>query len=370
MFYSFKVSMGRRLLTALLAISVLSMMVIIPTAMADLKNWETIIDENGNEYEGDVQDGKRHGVGKMTYEIESYICEWEDDIKSGLGIRICQHGSRTTSSWQENDRNGYSVGIGCALFSSDSNKLIGQVKNNKLDGLGVVLYSDGNKYLGEWIEQKKSGFGVLINVDGTTEIGLFENDLYIGKPYDEETIGTFTDTSGTVYEGEMKDGKSNGYGRRTLTDGRICEGYFSNGAFIKGYFLNIYGYHYVGSFTNSKLNGVAVSIMDDQVYVGDFVDDDRDGEGAYLYSDFDVAYVGGMSKNRREGKGIYTRSEEDVYIGGFAHGEFEGEGIQFDVNGDIYEGSFVNGKREGRGFLRYADGSSYEGPFTNGKPGK
>ena len=363
MFYLFKVSMGRRLLTALLAISVLSMLVI-PTAMADLKNWETITDENGNVYEGDVLNGKRHGVGKMTFETDSYIGEWEDNMKSGFGVRTLQDGTRTTGSWQEDNVSGYCVQIG-----SDGHRLLGQMKSNKLDGMGVVLYSDGKIYLGEWIEHTKSGFGALIYEDGTTEIGVFENGVYIGKPYDEEAIGKYTDPDGNVYEGEMKDGKFNGYGRKIITDGRILEGYFSNGVFIKGYFLNINGYHYVGSFTDSKLNGVAASIYDGKVYVGDFVNDIREGEGALLWLDNEGSYIGGMAKNRLEGKGIYTRSEGDVYIGGFSNGEYEGEGVQFNKNGDIYEGGFVSGKRGGRGFLRYADGSTYEGPFTNGKAG-
>ena len=75
------------------------------------------------EYAGDLQDGKPHGKGTITYENgDSYEGEWKDDVMAGQG----------TYTWP------------------NRNKYEGEWKNGKKHGEGTIFYQDGSKVVGEF----------------------------------------------------------------------------------------------------------------------------------------------------------------------------------------------------------------------------
>jgi hypothetical protein len=45
--------------------------------------------------------------------------------------------------------------------------LLGQYKNDLMNGKGTYYYAGGNKYIGDWIDGYKTGHGVFIWSDGS-----------------------------------------------------------------------------------------------------------------------------------------------------------------------------------------------------------
>ena len=69
-------------------------------------------------------------------------------------------------------------------------------------------------------------------MDGATYVGQFVNGL-------REGVGTFTwsihsPDAGRVYEGEYKNNRRNGKGKRTYRDGSILEGYWKDNKLWNG----------------------------------------------------------------------------------------------------------------------------------------
>lgn len=60
-------------------------------------------------------------------------------------------------------------------------------------------------------------------------------------------------------------------------------------------------------------------------------------------------YVGELVNEQREGYGILTYTCGDIYFGGWSKGKFNGYGIYAFAKGEIYKGQFSHGKKEGQG---------------------
>ena len=99
-------------------------------------------------------------------------------------------------------------------------------------------------------------------------------------------------------------------------------------------------------------------------YVGDFVEDKRQGFGEYLFlngNKFDGGFVGGSM----EGKGVMEYGNGDRYEGEWTGNKKHGFGESSGVNGDVYRGGYGGGKRNGVGELLVKDGSVYKGRFVD-----
>jgi len=82
---------------------------------------------NEAEYVGELQNGKPHGKGSITYENEEiYDGEWKEGLKEGKGT----------------------------LTSPDGSKYEGEWKNDKMEGQGTYTWPNGKKYEGEWKDGK------------------------------------------------------------------------------------------------------------------------------------------------------------------------------------------------------------------------
>ncbi len=92
------------------------------------------------EYVGDLEDGKPHGKGSITYENgDIYDGEWKEGLKEGKGT----------------------------LTSPDGGKYEGEWKNDKMEGQGTYIWPNGKKYEGEWKDGKKDGEGTILFKDGS-----------------------------------------------------------------------------------------------------------------------------------------------------------------------------------------------------------
>jgi serine/threonine protein kinase len=112
------------------------------------------------------------------------------------------------------------------VTTSDGAKYIGEIQDNKRNGLGTYTWPDGEKYVGEFKDDTRNGLGMYTWPDGEKYVGEFREDQPNGQ-------GTGTSPEGEKYVGEYKANKRNGLGTCTWPDNK----------------------KYVGEWANDQLNG-------------------------------------------------------------------------------------------------------------------
>lgn len=117
---------------------------------------------------------------------------------------------------------------------------------------------------------------------------------------------------------------------------------------------------YVGEFSEGEFHGygrleVPISFLENEVYVGNWVEGKREGRGKHWNGEGNL-YIGQWESDRRHGQGSYffKLSEWDEN----AHTEF-----WLKENTENYTGEFVNGHYQGQGTYRWSDGRKYVGGF-------
>ncbi len=147
------------------------------------------------------------------------------------------------------------------------------VEGDCVNGKGTLMYSTGHKYVGEFKNGKRDGQGLLTTPDGRTLKGKFERN----NPLE----GTYTCPNGKVYTGQWEFGERNGRGNLKYPDGRIYDGEFKSGFRTgKGIMIWPNGRKYAGDFVRGKRTGKGImTYPDGRVYTGDFVDGERTGWG-------------------------------------------------------------------------------------------
>eukprot|EP01017_Pseudomicrothorax_dubius_P040538 TRINITY_DN6355_c0_g3_i1.p3 TRINITY_DN6355_c0_g3~~TRINITY_DN6355_c0_g3_i1.p3 ORF type:complete len:194 (+),score=67.20 TRINITY_DN6355_c0_g3_i1:43-624(+) len=113
-----------------------------------------VIFPNGERYEGDLVDGKKHGKG--TYHHTSgnkYEGQWNEDKRHGRGVfHYAEQKERYEGEWN----NGTREGLGTYFFA-DGRKYVGGWKGDHMNGQGVMTFPDGQKLDTEWVnDQPKS----------------------------------------------------------------------------------------------------------------------------------------------------------------------------------------------------------------------
>eukprot|EP00878_Enallax_costatus_P044980 GHUV01053798.1.p1 GENE.GHUV01053798.1~~GHUV01053798.1.p1 ORF type:complete len:432 (+),score=116.05 GHUV01053798.1:471-1766(+) len=179
-------------------------------------------------YQGQWQNGKRHGRGALYYDANKtayYEGEWQDDMKHGQGTSMYPSGNSYTGSWFQDKCQGHGTmkwvtkdqvytgewsndlpnGLGVhvwqqgipGLQSSNHamvymyNRYFGMFKDGKRHGAGLLWYSNGACYEGHWEHDKKQGQGVYVFEDGIVFSGQFAAD----RPVLD--AGTFLGAAGT-----------------------------------------------------------------------------------------------------------------------------------------------------------------------------
>ena len=130
--------------------------------------------------------------------------------------------------------------------------------------LGIETWNDGTVYMGEFKNNKKDGYGLYRWSDGTVYLGEWKNDNMEGFCYIK-----YANERG--YEGQMKNGFKNGYGEFTFKPSRKYIGYYVND--LKDgfgiYIFNIRTFQvYVGFWHKGKMEGIGMMINGEQVHIG------------------------------------------------------------------------------------------------------
>ena len=274
----------------------------------------------------------------------------------------------------------------------NGDRYVGQVSNNKKNGVGTYITINGNKYVGEWKDDIMEGQGILIDQDGKYE-GKFLNGLMHGN-------GILTLKNGRVYKGQFKDNKMHGNGILTDADGKY-EGQFFNGLMHGNGVLTLNnGQVFRGEFKNNKYvssqtsNQVDFTNANGDRYIGEVLNNKKHGSGTYIDANGNK-YAGQWKNNMMHGNGILTLSNGrvfkgdfknnkyvnsmssnkvdvtldngDRYIGEVLNNKMHGHGTYLDANGNKYVGEWKNNMMHGQGVLKSSNGEKYQGEFKNNK---
>ena len=340
-------------------------------------------------YEGQVQKGRRTGVGKMSWPNGFvYEGQWQMDVPHGHG----------TISFHFGGAFSYTGGFHLGKRHSDSEcdcrwtldglqvSYLGPFKMDRICGSGTFTIAGLLKYEGEMLNDVFQGEGRLEYHSGEVLQGRFENGLLSGQ-------GTVTSPTGMTYTGAFLNGLYHGEG--TLVDPTI--GCYT-GSFVDGIFHGVgfleqndgtsyrgaweYGYahgggkylrlspekiSYEGHFYHGLWQGQGVLVTDAFKYSGTFEASRPHGSGelAMLFG----TYTGGFKFGLRHGEGNLTMqlpgaTQLVTYNGSWVNNSMHGKGKLVSPSG-IYDGEWVNGLPHGQGMLVQAD-FTYSGAWVNG----
>ena len=103
----------------------------------------------------------------------------------------------SNGAWYEGDfQNGFRHGKGIFAFASGA-KYEGDFQNGFRHGKGILVYPDGSKYEGDFQNDSKHGKGIYYYVDGSRYEGDYINDVHHGQ-------GVYYYANGNYYEGDSE----------------------------------------------------------------------------------------------------------------------------------------------------------------------
>lgn len=268
---------------------------------------------------------RRKKVKNKAYKKQSMTSSIE-----GVEISNLDQKTLTTSQLQETEKR-------LGPFSVFSNNIV----SNKNLIYKQILYHNNTIYLGTLNSKtlKKEGRGILYGEDQSKYIGEFQNDLPNG-------IGRLLFNDGSYYEGMLKDGKQNGYGKYE----------FEN-------------YIYIGNWVNDMREGKGEEqFKDGSFFKGNFHLDQKKGLGILIYPN--GKSIEGYFNSENTINGICRMKFEDnskVSLGLWEQGVMKGINLFYWDNNQKYIGEYVNFVKNGFGIFCWEDHSIYVGYWINGK---
>lgn len=229
------------------------------------------------------------------------------------------------------------------------------------DNVQKITYANGDYYEGIIKDGKKNGFGVLIFNYGDRYEGEFLNDNYDG-------YGVLYFLTKGKYIGEFKNGKKNGKGKIFFDNYLFYEGEFKNGEKDgegKRYYFEIG--EYIGQFKNGREEGFGVQKIKNITYEGEFINGLKNGliKSTQKTRFGDITFEGTYKNGFKHGYGKEKNYDGSLYIGDYKDDNRNGEGTLYKKNGRIlYEGGFKDGYYFGKGKL-YDSDNKYETAIFN-----
>jgi len=150
---------------------------------------------NGAVYEGEFTPGGANGFGVKQAAGMRYIGEFKDDKFNGRGV----------------------------LKFSSGDVYKGEFKDDALHGKGIYQFANDDWCSGNFVQDRMSGHGEFFFSNGDKYVGEFQEDEIHGSG-----VYKFAKNN-EVYEGKFESGKLQPYGRKTFSDGTTLEGTFKDG---------------------------------------------------------------------------------------------------------------------------------------------
>lgn len=180
----------------------------------------------------------------------------------------------------------------------DGSYFIGYIKKEKANGCGIFVHSSGDMYKGEFYDDKSSGYGSYIN-------NIKYSECY-GEWYDDNQNGYGVEIwkDNSYYIGQFKEGRKHGIGTYKWANGSMYEGEWSSGCF-NGY--GIYTFNeskkYMGQFKNNMIHGYGEFYWETHLYIGNYIEEKKDGFGIYYWFNPLKVYVGMWENGKQQGLG-------------------------------------------------------------------
>ena len=227
------------------------------------------ITKNKNDPRDAINDNNRKIYPIVIEDNISYIGEWKNGKRDGIGLLHLENEYKYFGQFSENNIVGYGI-----LFHQNGDSYKGQWKNYQADGWGIYFIKNGAFIRGMWSHNKPNGFGIERWPRQSVYSGEYNNG-------NKDGIGILNFNKKAWYEGEFKNGVISGIGSFFFEDGR----------------------KYQGTFKNNKIDGFGCIIWPDKkIYEGEFKDDKKEGFGIYKIGK--KIFMGIWCNNKLEGKVI------------------------------------------------------------------
>ena len=204
-------------------------------------------------------------------------------------------------------------------------------------------------------------FFEVTSTDNKNITKLFQNIIkkYIIK--NKKNIFNEVNKKSNQYNGQIINGKKNGFGKMNYENGDLYEGLWKDGLREgEGTLINNNGDKYYGIWENDSLKDkIEIEYINGDIYKGNLKEGKKNGFGIYTYKLLNIVYEGYFENDFKNGKGKIT----------FFNKRINRRNIDSNnINYELYEGDFLNDKIEGNGIYYYDDGKIIEGIFKNNKP--
>merc|ERR1711977_633224 len=176
---------------------------------------------NGDEYEGEYQEGKRHGHGVYKW-VKMEVDEESGESKQAVddeGKKVFQ--STYTGQYAANLKDGEGV-----FEYPDGSKYQGNWRHDKRHGDGVYWYPNGDIYSGEWRFGTKHGRGTFIHSESNARL--------IGTYVDGKFVKGKWVMADSTYTGGFKDNAPFGPGQFLFNSGNRMDGEYVAKAPVEG----------------------------------------------------------------------------------------------------------------------------------------
>ena len=204
----------------------------------------------------DIFDNIRKKYQKITEDNCSYIGEWKNGKRDGIGL-LCWEKEKFLGYFIENNVNGYG-----RLCGQNGDTYKGYWKNYQADGWGIYYISKGAFFRGMWSKDKQNGFGV----ERWPRWSIFFGDYFMGN---KNGFGILNFESKAWYEGQFKNGIISGIGSFFFEDGRRYQGMWKNNR------MDGYGYiiwpnkdEFEGEFKEDKKQGFGICKIGKKIFIG------------------------------------------------------------------------------------------------------
>ncbi|RHY73055.1 hypothetical protein DYB30_000666 [Aphanomyces astaci] len=320
---------------------------------------------NGDLYDGEWVDGKRHGQGTFTYHDGlQYRGEFAANLFEGFGVLVAVDQKHPItgvwvkgSTYEGEFRGGKKHGKGLMVFG-EGGSYDGMFADNVFSGRGVRSYANGDRFDGEWKHGMWWGMGHLCRVDGESYVGECKRNLF----HTTSLVGgvgrrTFRGGAGS-YEGGYRHGLQHGKGLRVFADGSTYEGDWTDNVMQGSGVWTTAAFTYIGDFAHGRPHGHGLfTFTNGDVYEGSMRDGYFYGRGKFTFKDGSCGYgtlrawnPDGIRMEFPAGSGNwYGGRGSCTYTGMFANGTFHGQGTLVTCDGRRYEGAWHAGKRHGQG---------------------
>jgi len=148
-------------------------------------------------YEGEYENGQRHGRGKMTANGDVYIGTWNHDNRHGGGVMTYANGNAYAGDWLNNAMHG-----GGVMTYANGDVYEGEWLNNAKNGQGIMRYANGTFYPGYWIDDEITGVS-----ERTRASGMPPAPFEIGAPIERTDIYSMTTTRQPEATIKLSDGR-------------------------------------------------------------------------------------------------------------------------------------------------------------------